>query len=516
MIPTKTTRTRTRPASNTSRSTATGTAVPIRQPALLVLLLLLLWPVAASAQDLNFTATRAEVDFSRKLQSWDGFGFNYVETAQTMDYAKDPQEYGGFSLLKEEDRQKIVDMVFGEDGLRVGLLKIFYDPFHQTEPGGKYDHETTTKWLRCFAREGLKKTRAAGRDLTIITTLYGPPAYMTKQKVMRGRDLDPAHKKDLARYLVDWVRFLREKEGLPVKYVSLHNEGEDWFRWTQAGLTDRASHDYNLFWPPEQVVEFIKLVADELNAAGLVDVGVTPGEPTNWYRFDSWGYADAIADDTEALRKLGLITSHGFYAGTYGRWFGEHKSAGIDKLREKRPDLHAWVTSTSWSAMDSKNIKEHHGNIYTAKVNGVIPWAGIQRPGKWVGGDPNPGSAFAVREDRTYEVRPGYWFYKQVARAGQPGMAVARTSAMDSEIAVLAFAANGTKHPDAFVVANLGKAKRVNLRVKGSTAKAFTAFRTTEDQKETFSRVGTFVLADGALVCEAPGGSVTTFFSDDP
>jgi O-glycosyl hydrolase len=482
-----------------------------------ILLLATLMSAAAihvAAQDLKFTAVRAEVDFSKKLQPWDGFGFNYVETAQTRDYAKDPQEYGGFSLLKEDDRQKIVDLVFGDEGLRVGLLKMFLDPFHQTEPGGRFDHETTTKWMRYFAREGLKKTRAAGRDLTIITTLYGPPAYMTKQKVVRGRDLDPARERDLARYLVDWVKFLRDKEDLPVKYLSLHNEGEDWVRWTREGLTDRSSHDYNLFWPPAQVVEFIKLVADELKTAGLTDVGVAPGEPSNWYRFDTWGYADAIADDAEALRKLGILTSHGFYNGAYGRWFGEHKSAGIDKLREKRPDLRAWVTSTSWSKMDASNIKEHHGNIYSAKVNAIIPWACIQRPGKWVGGDPNPGCAFSVRDDGSYEVRRGYWFFQQVSRAGQPGMAVARTSAMDSEVAMIAFAANGTKSLDAFVVVNMGKVKKINVRVKGSDAKAFAAFRTTEDGKDQYVDAGDFTMQDGALFYEAPGGSVTTFFAN--
>jgi hypothetical protein len=480
--------------------------------ALLLLALISAFIPRGVAQALDFTASRAEVDFSKTLQAWDGFGFNYVETAQTMDYARDAQEYGGFSLLTEADRQRIVDLVFGDDGLRVGLLKMFCDPFHQTQPGGPYDHETTTKWLRYFAREGLKKTRAGGRDLAIITTLYGPPAYMTRQKVMRGRDLDPAHKRDLALYLVSWVKFLRQKEGLPVQYVSLHNEGEDWFRWTPAGLTDRASHDYNLFWPPEQVVEFLKLVSDELKAAGLDDVGVTPGEPTNWYRFGAWGYAGAIADDAEALRLLGLITSHGFYAGTYGRWFGEHQSAGIDLLRARRPDLRAWVTSTSWSAMDARNIKEHHGNIYTAKVNAIIPWAGIQRPPKWVGGDPNPGSAFTVREDGTFEVRRGYYMYKQVTRAGQPGMAVARASAMDSELALIAFARHGTPHPDAFVLVNLGKDKKVAVRVHGTTARSFTAFRTTEEPKDRYASLGRFPVEAGVLVYEAPGGSVTTFF----
>jgi hypothetical protein len=40
----------------------------------------------------------------------------------------------------------------------------------------KFDRETSTKWMRYFAREGLKKTRARGGDLQIITTLYGAPA----------------------------------------------------------------------------------------------------------------------------------------------------------------------------------------------------------------------------------------------------------------------------------------------------------------------------------------------------
>lgn len=497
----------------TQTSGRTGRATQCLIAALAVLAILAAAP-RARAQDLGFTAVRAEVDFARKLQPWDGFGFNYVETCQTRDYSKDPQEYGGFSLLSEEERQQIIDMVFGEDGLKVGVVKMFYDPFHQAEAGGKFDHETTTNWLRYFAREGLKKTREGGRDLSIITTLYGPPAYMTKQKVMRGRDLDPAHKRDLALYLVDWVKFLRQKEGLPVNYVSLHNEGEDWRRWTRDGHTDFKGHDYNMYWPPEQVVEFIKLTTDELKAAGLPGVGVTPGEMTNWYRFDSWGYADAIADDPGALAKLGLISSHGFYNGVYGRWFGEHKSAGIDKLREKRKDLRAWVTSTSWSAMDAKNIKEHHGNIYTAKVNAIIPWAGIQRPTKWVGGDPNPGSAFTVREDGSFEVRRGYYFYKQVSRAGQPGMAVARTMAMDSDIAVLGFASGGTKNADAFVVVNISKDnKKVNVRVKGSDAKSFDAFRTTEDGKDKYAGIGEFAVNEGALAFDAPAGSVTTFFA---
>lgn len=144
-----------------------------------------------AAQDLDFTATRAEVDFSKKLQTWDGFGFNYVETAHTYDYKEWPQEYGGFSLLDETEKQEIVDLVFGPEGLKVDLVKMFLGANHQAGPGQPFDHETTTRQMRYFVREGLKKTLADGREFQIITTLYGPPGWMTLQKTNCGRDLDP-------------------------------------------------------------------------------------------------------------------------------------------------------------------------------------------------------------------------------------------------------------------------------------------------------------------------------------
>lgn len=473
------------------------------------------------SQALDFTAVEAKVDFSKTLQDWDGFGFNYVETAHSSDMKKFNQEYGGFSLLDENEKQEIVKMVFGEGGLKVGLVKMFLGSLHQSEAGGPFDHSTTTENMRYFVREGLKLTRKTGRDLEIITTLYGPPGYTTKQKVHRGRDLDPAYRDAVANYMVDWVRFLREEENFPVKYLSLHNEGEDWRRWNQEGITVDEGHDYNMYWPPEQVCDFVKLMPEKLEAAGISGVGVTPGECTNWYRFGTWGYVEAFLRDEEALNSLGLITSHGFYSGTYGRWFGEHKSTGIDRLRNQRPELHAWVTSTSWSQMDAFNIKEMHGNIYTSKVNAIIPWAGIQRPPHWVGGDPNPGSAFTVSEEGEYRVRPGYYFYMQITRAGQPGMKVAEASAMDSETAVIAFASNGTNNPDAFIVTNINKSdQKIAVSINGSDATGFEAFRSTkspgsalDEIQEKHVNLGIFKVKNGMVVFDAPSGSVTTFYA---
>ncbi len=475
--------------------------------------------ISIFAQIPEIKGVDVRVKFDHKIREWDGFGFNYVETAQTPDYKEFPQEYGGFSLLDENEKSEIIELIFGEDGLKVGLVKMFYDPFHQTEAGGAYDHETTTKYMREFVRKGLaRKHESRGADLNIITTLYGPPAYMTLQKVIRGRDLDPAHKEDLAAYLVSWVKFLREKEGFPVNYVSLHNEGEDWDRWPWDGKDPNIGHghDYNMYWRPELVNEMMVMTDKKLKEAKLNMVGVTPGETSNWYRFSYWGYADAIAEDDEALKAIGLITSHGFFSGSYdNRWFGDHNCLGTEMIRDKKPGLHAWVTSTSWSKMDTKNIKEMHDNIYSARVNGIIPWAGIQRPVQWVGGDPNPGSAFTVHEDGSFEVRRGYYFYKQITRAGQPGTIVCRTTSNETQLPVIAFAKGNSDSADAFVITNTSNKlnKPCIITITGTDATEFRAFRTNEAETEKYTEIGNFKVENGKLYYDAPTGTVTTFFA---
>lgn len=468
---------------------------------------------------------KALVDFTRKLRVWDGFGVNYVEAAQTRDYFTEPQDYGGFSILSEVQRQEIIELIFGDDGLKPGLVKMFLDPFHQPEPGpgysydpkvidmAAYNHASTTRWMRYFVREGLKKTRARGEDLSIITTLYGPPGWMTRQRFVRGRDLNPDLKYEVAKYLISWVRYLRETEGFPVKYVSLHNEGEDWLRWPLDGGTwDALSHDYNMYWPPEQVADFIAFMRDMLDRQGLQDIGIAPGEPSNWYRFAEWGYADAIVDHPQAFQSIGLITSHGFFGCEVGRRYGDWRSVGVDTLRERRPDLHAWVTSTSWGKMDAAFIWEIHNNIYSAKVNAVIPWAVIQRSSQWVGGDPNPGTAFRVDDCGRFTVEKGYYFFKQVCRAGQPGMAVTRVHSNDADVVLIGFANNDTRHPDAFVVVNVSEESTpIEIQIIGSGSR-FIAYRTTES--ECYNTLGTFELTGDTFHYQAPPMSVTTFYAE--
>jgi hypothetical protein len=127
-----------------------------------------------------------------------------------------------------------------------------------------------------------------------------------------------------------------------------------------------------------------------------------------------------------------------------------------------------------------------------------------------VGGDPNPGTAFNVHEDGTYSVERGYYFYKQVCPVGQAGMAVATVSPVAGGVGLIGFAANGTRHPDAFLVINTGDAaKEVTIQIAGSKAKSFRAIRTAPG--ELFQAAGQFNLKSGSIAYSAPAGSVTTF-----
>lgn len=460
----------------------------------------------------------AEIDFSEKVVDWDGFGFNYVETAQTRDFDKYQQDYGGFSLLSEEKKKEVIALVFGEEGLKVGIIKMFLDPYHQSQPSGKYDHEKTTGNMRAFVSGGIAATKQRGGQLEVITTLYGPPSWANKQKFIGGRDLDPAQAENLCHYMAHWVKYLKTN-GYPVKYLSLHNEGEDFYRWNFQDGTQRLKHfDFNMYWPPKQVNDFLKMLPGVLKQHDLDEIQITNGEPSNWTRFHHWGYADGLADDAAALTNLGLLTTHGFINGNFSKLsYGTANSLTTDALRALKPGLRAWVTSFSWGKMGLDFVRMAHEHIYTSKVNALIPWAGIQNPGEWVDGDPNPGTAIRVDSTGNYQVTKGYYFYKQLTVAGRKGMYVAKTTLANPQAFMLAFSKNQTGHPDSFVLSSniFVWGLPIEIKIKGSQYSKFKAYRTSEDGKEQFKELGVFQVKNGKIIYDPPQGTTTTFIGVD-
>jgi len=473
------------------------------------------------------------IRFDRPVREWHGFGVNYVETAQTRDYELYRQDFSGFSFASEASRQKVMELIFGPDGLRPGITKVFLDPFHEgmNKSGNDnddplrinlsgYDHTTTTRWIRYFNREGLKMMKEWGGTFVSIATLYGPAPWMTRQKYVLGRDLDPEEKFEMAEYMASWAKYLIEEEDIPVKYLSFHNEGDAYYRWPRDGSNPGEDHrDYNLYWPPEQVVDFLKITREVLDANGMQDVGLAPGETQTWYRFDQWGYARAIADDPVALENLDLMSSHSFanVDEPNSVYYGDYRSIGQDLIHQFKPGIPVWVTSRPWSKGPDfvENIRR---DIYECKANGLIPWAPIAGDQQWLGsdGEYKDGSmdkAFAIHRDGTLTVTDRYYYYKQVTRAGQPGMQVAEVINLDPALGAIAFKAMKPGQQDAFVLVNKSdKTKTVTIHLHGSKG-IFDAYRTMEE--EYFNSAGTMDISNGKLVYISPARSVTTFFKVD-
>ena len=89
-----------------------------------------------------------------------------------------------------QQREEITDLVFSPSGLNVDLIKMFLDPWHQKDPEGPFDHTKSTRNMLEFVEAGFATSK---KELQVITTLYGPPAWATKQKFIGGRDFDPEH-----------------------------------------------------------------------------------------------------------------------------------------------------------------------------------------------------------------------------------------------------------------------------------------------------------------------------------
>lgn len=462
---------------------------------------------------------RARVDFAKHLRAWDGFGVNYVAAAQTRDWSQWPQDYGSFELLSEKDRQQIIDLIFGDDGLKPTIGKMFIDSLQagMSKPAGVnpdpmvlqpeiYDHETTTRWMRYFWREGLKRLRKRGEEPKLVATLYGPAPWMTRQKILRGRDIDPAEKYEIAKYIISFARNMIEKESIPIRFLSLHNEGgiEEERRWPADGRDgpEYAKHDYNAIWPVETVAEFIAFMRGILDRAGLEQVALGNGECT---RLDgTTKYVEAIVRNPKALANYGLVTSHGF-----GRDDTMFTSAHLDVVRKVKPDFHGWVTSASWGRMDMSFLRTIHHHIMTSKVNGYIPWAVVQRHSQWVGGDPNPGTAILIDDQGKWSVQRGYYLFKHYCRVGRAGMAVSDTESPSPEVLVTAFAAAGAKAPDAAVVLNTGEAPQtLELRLAGSASRRFAVVVT--DDARTYQKLADAVPKDGVVTLELPPRSAHT------
>ena len=133
--------------------------------------------------------------------------------------------------------------------------------------------------MRWLAKEGHKLAVEQGSTLQVLAGVYGPAPWQTKQRIVRGRDLDPGEVDEFLEYAASWAKYLVQAEGLTVRAVSLGNECNEHGRWPLNGTTSgKPSSDYDYWLSATANNDLIVRMRHMLDVQGLGEIAVAPGE----------------------------------------------------------------------------------------------------------------------------------------------------------------------------------------------------------------------------------------------
>jgi hypothetical protein len=458
---------------------------------------------------------RTYVDFSKKIRLWDGFGVSITNSNCRKPDLTSSIFSHSTSIMPEFDQKKNAELLFGSGGLRLRIIKTFLNSTEQKQENIKYsesdpvdtnDISFTPLDNRTddFCKSAMAVSSQWGGSLQMLCTFTNPPAWMTKQKVIGGKDLEPSHRVDYARTMISGLKYLVERH-YPIQYLSMHYHGEDWESWYEDGKTTNCNL-FSLYWPPEQVVDFIKLLRRMLDKNGLTNIGVTPGEIGGWLRFVDWGYSNAILEDPVAMESVGLLTSTSLVTNSNTNNLLIVNSSGIDEIREKRADIHAWFTALHPSIPDPFYLMQIRNLIYNSKVNAIILGDAHDLSCGVFDNSSVPDSI-----NNRFSVSEPYHYLKLLCRAGQPGTTICQAACNTKGASLIGFSGNTTKNHDTFIIINASEFEyNLPIEIRGSANGVFSVFRTSSFEK--YQNLGNVHVKEGKIHFKAIPFSATAFY----
>lgn len=288
------------------------------------------------------------LDASQKFQEMEGFGASMTDSSAFLLRER----------LSPEARAEVMDKVFGEDGIRLSLLR---QPMgscdysldlhtYQDRPGEPFSIEPD----RCWILPALKEAFERNPDLKVIATPWSAPAWMkTSGSLMQG-SLKPEHHEAYGEY---FARFVEEyaKEGVPIAAVTVQNEP-----------LYTPPHYPGMGMSARQQAEFVKEgLAPAFERHGL-DTGIIAYDH-NWDRPD---YPLTVLDDPKAAEHVDGVAWH-----SYG---GRHEA--MSAVHEKHPDKGMWFTEASggeWVPPFHDAFMDQMGHVIRAPrnhANSVVWW----------------------------------------------------------------------------------------------------------------------------------------------
>lgn len=328
--------------------------------------------------------------FQDKVQWIDGFGIAQAGWAD--------------ELYQHHKRAEVMDMLFGNDGLRLSILR--GEVFPQSPADTTDDHlkRAGQVWLTRYAREVCKVDK-------LIFSTWSPPAYMKSNGKVSHGFLKPECYQAFADYLVTFCKAY-EAAGLKIYAISPSNEPGYEAPWNSCK------------WTPEQMGKFLTKHLVPTFKQHCPDVQIIYGENPTWSTaqnpmlqfISSEKFVNEILDQYPEVNGYPYIASGHGYDIPLSDYFKDAKDVAtpiIPYTKAAERGQNVWVTEIS--SIDPLNASIENGLEWAAKFHKYLTEANVNAFVWWGGAMPTSNNESLIVLDKN---RENYSFTKRYETFG--------------------------------------------------------------------------------------------------
>ncbi len=200
------------------------------------------------------------------------------------------------AIKKPEDRNHAYDLLYGDEGVRLNVVRLTISPNAQPIAGGhRYDWATddNTQMVWKCIQEVLKRTKPI-----IYAVPFTPPArWKDSGRLTNGGSLKHEYYRDYADYLADFLDYYHKVLGVDVEVLSLQNEPGVAAPWMSC------------IWTGAELRDFLKILAPLVHARGLKPQFML-SEGATWT--GAWEHLYPTLQDPVARPFLNIMASHSY------------------------------------------------------------------------------------------------------------------------------------------------------------------------------------------------------------
>lgn len=276
-------------------------------------------------------------------------------------------------LYQHHKREKIMNLLFGKNGLRLSILRGEVFPLWATDTTDDHLKRRAQLWITQYAKKVCNVEK-------LIFSIWSPPAYMKSNGKVSHGYLKPDYYQDFADYLVAFCNAYREA-GLNIYAISPSNEPGYEAPWNSCR------------WTPEQMGLFLNRYLEPTLRTTYPNMKIIYGENPCWsdpeyeklLYLSSYKFVNTILDNYPTMNDTFIAAGHG-YEIPLSQYIPGEKDVEVPiipykKAQEKKQ--HVWMTEMS--SIDSLDVSMKNGlkwasifhhYLVDGEVNAFIWWAG--------------------------------------------------------------------------------------------------------------------------------------------